>query len=683
MYKVSAGIALLLLLASTLSWTIHVAPVGASQLAYPKMHVAPAYFRTSPLTEYSVNILVDPVENVWSYNITLHFNNTLAVALDFVDGGFLNQPYQTNRTINNSTGIMQFGATELDDAQPVTSGSPPALCKAIFRATSVGRDIIGLEAQLFDKNGSSIPVDCEDGIVDQQIPPGYVYASSFSDYCPSGMPDFDQHQNQWDAYCCPTATADALWWLDSKHETLNNSSPQPPPAISDKFSLVTSYNASYWDDHDPRNVQPLIQEVAFLMDTNGQRTGTYHYGTGDIYRELAGGIAQYLQRHGVNPPGDVNGDGIVDAKDESIVQAALDSSPGSPHWDLRADLDVSNYVNSADFAIVQQHMGEKGTFSVNVIHNPSFEEIRQQFELGNAVTLDLQFYFNQMSLGGHDVALAGLNSTTQEIVIHDPSMDAYESNRSLGQPSFPHSHPSGEQRYTVHNDAQYVSNDAYVVENSSTGCRLTGYTMFWIDDYTGEIVLTPPAEWRIEWAITISYIPLAEHDIALANISPYQTVVGQTFSTPINITVENKGKSSETFNVTVYVNATEVAKWSNITLANGNFAVLCFSWNTSAFAKGNYTLWAYAWPVLGETNIADNNRTHSIPIHVGVPGDVSSPALGAHDGMVNMSDINYLVQLFNSRPGSAKWNPNADVNGDGICNMRDINIAIVNFNKHE
>ena len=35
---------------------------------------------------------------------------------------------------------------------------------------------------------------------------------------PSGMPDFDQNQDQWQAYCGPTAVANCLWWYDAVPE---------------------------------------------------------------------------------------------------------------------------------------------------------------------------------------------------------------------------------------------------------------------------------------------------------------------------------------------------------------------------------------------------------------------------------------------------------------------------------
>jgi hypothetical protein len=100
-------------------------------------------------------------------------------------------------------------------------------------------------------------------------------------------------------------------------------------------------------------------------------------------------------------------------------------------------------------------------------------------------------------------------------------------------------------------------------------------------------------------------------------------------------------------------------------------------------AYGNYTIEAAVEPVLGETNTANNNCTCDMPVHVGVPGDISGPIQGVYDGICNMKDIQYLILYFNTNPTSPNWKPNADVNNDGTVNMRDIQIAILNFNKHE
>jgi hypothetical protein len=87
--------------------------------------------------------------------------------------------------------------------------------------------------------------------------------------------------------------------------------------------------------------------------------------------------------------------------------------------------------------------------------------------------------------------------------------------------------------------------------------------------------------------------------------------------------------------------------------------------------------------VPGEINTSDNNYTCPVRVHVGVPGDVSSPTQGVYDGLVNMRDIYYIILLFNTDPSSPNWKPNADINNDGTVNMRDIQIPVLNFNKHE
>jgi hypothetical protein len=120
-----------------------------------------------------------------------------------------------------------------------------------------------------------------------------------------------------------------------------------------------------------------------------------------------------------------------------------------------------------------------------------------------------------------------------------------------------------------------------------------------------------------------------------------------------------------------------------VDLAAGDSAALMFEWNTTGVAYGNYTMTAVADPVANETNTADNNCSCNITIHVGVPGDISGPTQGGYDGRVDMRDVSYLIIRFNSKPNSANWNPNADINNDATVNMRDVQIAILNFNKHE
>ncbi|NIR17814.1 MAG: hypothetical protein GWN86_29495, partial [Desulfobacterales bacterium] len=131
--------------------------------------------------------------------------------------------------------------------------------------------------------------------------PDEIWKDPYPDYAPAGIPDFDQTQDpdwtnpypplgSW-SWCGPTAVADCLWWMDSRFESVYNPVvPVPPPTISDYFPLVTPYGG--WDDHDPQNVEPFIEDLAWYMDTDGQRTLSPHCGT--YWWDVVDGINHYL-----------------------------------------------------------------------------------------------------------------------------------------------------------------------------------------------------------------------------------------------------------------------------------------------------------------------------------------------------------------------------------------------------
>ena len=175
---------------------------------------------------------------------------------------------------------------------------------------------------------------------------------------------------------------------------------------------------------------------------------------------------------------------------------------------------------------------------------------------------------------------------------------------------------------------------------------------------------------------------MSAHDLAVTDIMPLKTVVGQGYNMNISVTIVNYGLFDENLNLSVSANSHSIARIT-IMLRAGNAVALNFIWNVSGLVYGNYTIEAAAEPVLDETNVANNNCTCAIPVHVGIAGDVSGQIQGVYDGTANMRDIQYLILYFNTNPSSPNLRPNADINNDGTVNMRDIAIAILNFNKHE
>ena len=59
-------------------------------------------------------------------------------------------------------------------------------------------------------------------------------------------------------------------------------------------------------------------------------------------------------------------------------------------------------------------------------------------------------------------------------------------------------------------------------------------------------------------------------------------------------------------------------------------------------------------------------------------GDVTGSVPNVPDGKVNMMDIAAVIAKFGTTPSSSNWNPNMDLNKDGVVGMRDLYIVLSN-----
>jgi uncharacterized repeat protein (TIGR01451 family) len=249
--------------------------------------------------------------------------------------------------------------------------------------------------------------------------PFYWKPGPWEDYAISGMPDFDQRQNSWftptsaiSTHCGPVAMANSLWWFDSKFETLTGTSPLS--SISDSYRLVTSYNPGGWDDHDPQNVIPLVDDLA----NNYFGTNQGVQGTNVI--NMFYGTHQYLRDHGL--------------WDDYVVTLVE-----KPDFDWVAD----EVMRSEDVILLlgfwQEQPPGSGTWT---------------------------------RLGGHYVNVAGVDPIGPMIAFSDPYVDAAEGGLVPGHVLsgtliLPHLGGHGS---FVHNDAGNVSHDIYpVVPTNSPG----------------------------------------------------------------------------------------------------------------------------------------------------------------------------------------------------------------------
>jgi len=142
---------------------------------------------------------------------------------------------------------------------------------------------------------------------------GWYWKPAYPNYAPSGMPDFDEKQDQWKAiepgpdgiiqslpagddifnptenciapgpdchlqtvpagddvavwaFCGPVAVANCFWWFDSKYATQTGT----PGDGEDNFALVADYGAG--DDHSKANAPLLIENLARAMQTTSKGT---------------------------------------------------------------------------------------------------------------------------------------------------------------------------------------------------------------------------------------------------------------------------------------------------------------------------------------------------------------------------------------------------------------------------
>jgi hypothetical protein len=161
-----------------------------------------------------------------------------------------------------------------------------------------------------------------------------------------------------------------------------------------------------------------------------------------------------------------------------------------------------------------------------------------------------------------------------------------------------------------------------------------------------------------------------QYDLALLEVKTSKTVVGQGYTTRINVTVANQGSIPNTSLKTfIYANTTLIHTWIIPSLTNGTSTTLTFYWNTTDIPKGNYTITAHVVPLLDETDTIDNTFIGKTVL-VTLPGDVNG------NSKVDGKDIAIICKYFDS---ISDYPPNADITDDGKVDGRDIAIVAKHF----
>ena len=347
----------------------------------------------------------------------------------------------------------------------------------------------------------------------------YWKPGGFIDYAPSGMPDFDQKQEDWSytaaaptwSYCGPVAMANSLWWFDSEYEP----SPVAPPTVNDNYPLVQSYSpvgAALWDDHDVQNVVPLVEDLAGRMDTDGQTSGGSHMGTN------------------------------VEAMHNAVNQYIIDK-------------------------------GLQNVFYAHLERSPAFDWIEHEIERCQDVVLLLGFWQwheadpthasgqgEWVRIGGHYITCAGVNSEDSKLGVSDPYWDNAEAGGE-GRIPVAHTYPHAA---TVHNDTQYVSHDIYNViasespggpwalEDYAAGKDVSNFEgQNWASDllsYQGDYDANLEVHVEIDYAVAVSPLVVPTPTPTATRTEPPTETIGPTptqTSPPTNPTATQTGEPTD------------------------------------------------------------------------------------------------------------------------------------------
>lgn len=228
------------------------------------------------------------------------------------------------------------------------------------------------------------------------------------------------------------------------------------------------------------------------------------------------------------------------------------------------------------------------TVTIYVDPQTSWENVGQNFTVGICIS-------NVDDLYGWEFNM-GWNSTVLDVV--DVSEGAFL--KSGGNTFF---------TYKINDTLGYVIVDCTLLGNVSgvSGSGTLATIKFYVKT-VGECpldlydtILVNSVEQSIEHIAVDGYYYTPVHDVAIINLT--------ASSTEVNVTVENQGTFTETFNVSVYYTrlSDPLIGTQTLTLIKGAIATLTFTW-TPPF-PGQYEIRAETSTISGEVDVADNLRT--------------------------------------------------------------------------
>ncbi len=168
------------------------------------------------------------------------------------------------------------------------------------------------------------------------------------------------------------------------------------------------------------------------------------------------------------------------------------------------------------------------------------------------------------------------------------------------------------------------------------------------------------------------------HELAVTSFQVSQMNLFPWYAININVTVANHGDFIENVQLSVQAVGPTTLNIgsSSFFLAGGGSKTVSFNWNATGSAPARYSIVASVPLIPGETvaNGIDNSITLN-PFSIYIPGDMDM------NGRVDTLDASLILVAYGTRPGDPLWNPNADLNRDGVVNIIDLGMWGANFGR--
>lgn len=158
-----------------------------------------------------------------------------------------------------------------------------------------------------------------------------------------------------------TATGSAVIYANAVSEWLDVEGYPYCPEKSANFTIVSS-GGSYVSGTKPAQLAGVGTTFNFTFPTVTAGAYLGNYTTYATTRPLGTHVATNTTRFEVFLLGDVNGNLAVTVQDYQLVKLAIPSTPGSPKWNPKCDLNNDGVVDAKDYTIIKRNIGHFGHY---------------------------------------------------------------------------------------------------------------------------------------------------------------------------------------------------------------------------------------------------------------------------------------------------------------------------------